>query len=225
MLFIKRLFLLSLFIPSLLFARGFDDDYDLSGSFKLAANLDFYQLEPVFGLRINKSFHVNCGLRFQIANGYSYTDEINNYTWEIYDESEEEDDDDQLIRKFFFTPSIEYKLCLIEQKNDFSTNYFNLFIEPGILFQPFAIDNFKLFRNGKSQQMHNFRGPDFFFNCQSGLEYIIDNDIAFSLGYEISNQDIYISRRNVVIEDVSLNDFLPKRKLSHSIFIGIKIYV
>lgn len=222
----KRLFLLSLFIPSLLFARGFDEDYDLSGSFKLAASLDFYQFEMVAGWRINKSFHVNCGLRYQVANRYSYNEDIHNYTWEIYDGDDNDEYDERLIRKLFFTPSIEYKLCLMERKKEFSVNHFNLFIEPGMLLQPFAIDKFYLIRNqDESKPIYNFRGPDLFFNCQAGLEYIIDKEISLIGGYEISNQDIYISRRKAVIDGVSLNDFLPKRKLSHSIFIGVKVYV
>jgi hypothetical protein len=223
MLFIKRLFILFLFIPSLLFARGYDEDYDYSGGLKLAANIDFYQLEPVIGWRINKSFHVNCGLRIQtIFRGYPSI-HASDYAWDI--------DDDSKIYKLFITPSLHYKLCLAERKKEGSTGYFNLFVEPGMLFQPFALDYFHFVRNRfnsniptESRRISNFKWSNLFFNCQSGLEYIVD-DISLFFGYEISNQDIYISRRNVVVEDISLNDFLPKRKLCHSIFIGIRVYL
>jgi len=224
MLFIKRLFLLFLLVPSLLFAKGYDEDYDYGAGIKLAVNTDFYQLEPVVGWRINKSFHINCGLRFQA--GYRGAPSINasDYAWDI-------DDENKKIFHFFITPSLQYKLCLVERKKEGSTGYVNLSVEPGMLFQPFAFDAFYFVRNRfsdtmpmESRKINNFRWLDLFFYFQAGLEYIVD-DGSFFIGYEISNQDIYIDRRNVVVENIPLNDFLPKRELCHSIFIGIRVFL
>ena len=219
----KQLFILLIFVPFHLFARGYNENYDWSGGFKLAANLNFYQFEPTFGWRINKSFHINCGLRLQtVLRAYPSLHALD-YSWEI-----EEDNDDDKPTNLFVVPSLQYKLCIVELKKEESTRYINLFIEPGLLIQPFVFDHFYLihnsFNNRSKQKVDNFDWAYLFFCTQFGLEYLFD-DGSFFIGYERSNQDFHIKRRNVVVEGESLNQFLPERKISQSVFIGVRVYM
>ncbi len=227
MLFMKWSFILLIFVPSCLFAKGYNEDYDYSGGFKFSANMNFYQLEPTIGWRINKSFHINCGLRFQtILRAYPSVHSLN-YSWEI----ENEDNDNRSIN-FFVAPSLQYKLCIVEQKKEKYTRYFNLFLEPGLLIQPFVFDHFYVVHNNPNnrykqidkRRIDNFKWAYLFFNSQIGLEYLI-NDGSFFIGYELNNQDFYIKRRNIVVEGEELNQFFPKKEMCQSIFIGLRVYM
>lgn len=64
------------------------------------------------------------------------------------------------------------------------------------------------------------RGTWCFWNLKNSIT--VSNDhVSFSLGYSISNFDIYSIRRNIVVEGVSFHQFYPKKEYTHCVFAGI----
>lgn len=64
------------------------------------------------------------------------------------------------------------------------------------------------------------RGAWCFWNLKNSIT--VSNDhLTFSLGYSVSNFDIYSLRRNMVVEGVSFHQFYPKKEYTHCVFAGI----
>lgn len=70
----------------------------------------------------------------------------------------------------------------------------------------------------KSKYKSTNKGEWIFWSVKGGVNLSF-NDIAIGLGYGISNLDIYSSRRIINVENVSLSDFYPERRMTHSLFL------
>lgn len=72
--------------------------------------------------------------------------------------------------------------------------------------------------DSKSIYKSTSKGKWLFWNVKGGINLSLHNS-AIVLGYGISNLDIYSSRRFINVENVSLSDFYPEKKMTHSLFI------
>lgn len=74
--------------------------------------------------------------------------------------------------------------------------------------------------DSKSIYRSTCKGKWVFWNFKGGIS-LSAHDSALVLGYGISNLDIYSSRRFINIENVSLSDFYPEGKRTHSLFVSL----
>lgn len=74
--------------------------------------------------------------------------------------------------------------------------------------------------DSKSIYKSTSKGKWVFWNFKGGVS-LRAHDSALLLGYGISNLDIYSSRRFINVENVSLSDFYPRKKITHSLFVSL----
>jgi len=181
-----------------------------------------YQIDAETGYKMNRYLTLSLNYRFQSirTNGGYYGDSNMNYEWRI---------DDIDLNNLLLIPSLRFSLPIIEKNNI----CWSFIIEPGMMIQPLTSESFnirydaigkpykgKLTWAGKAKG--DFKLARFYwqnkFAIQCGSE-----DVAFFVGYEFSNQDVYSKRRTVEVDGVSLDNYLPpKTKLYNSIFIGCR---
>lgn len=70
----------------------------------------------------------------------------------------------------------------------------------------------------KSKYKSTNKGEWIFWSVKGGVNLSF-TDIAIGVGYGISNLDIYSSRRFINVENVSLSDFYPEKRMPHSLFL------
>ncbi|MDL2277747.1 hypothetical protein LJC57_04065 [Parabacteroides sp. OttesenSCG-928-G07] len=100
-------------------------------------------------------------------------------------------------------------------------------IEPGIyvvaipderISVPFyAEEDINMINPTHRKHIDNEGGQSAAWHMKNYIEIRVDN-MLFSVGYVLSNFDVYSSRRHIKIEEYSLNQLLPDKKLSFTTF-------
>jgi hypothetical protein len=93
-------------------------------------------------------------------------------------------------------------------------------MEPGIILQIphtcVGIDYYNLL-NQDYKTVSTNKGNCCYWDVKTLIRMSFD-DVAISLGYSLSNLDIYSSYRHLSTEGVSFEKFYPDKKLTHSAF-------
>ncbi|MDR0836294.1 MAG: hypothetical protein LBN11_06945 [Tannerella sp.] len=132
--------------------------------------------------------------------------------------------DNWRVRKLLIRPAMKIRFPILKEAQK-PVLWFNM--EPGLLFVPFPNETLTvtyshsdLFSPGRYKKIHNHKGDILYGQINNSIS--LDLDIfQLSLGYSISNYDLYGGRRNIVVDGASINSLIPKRHLTHSIFVSI----
>ena len=68
--------------------------------------------------------------------------------------------------------------------------------------------------------VHTSKGTWYAFDCKLGLSVDV-GDMSIWTGYKFSTLDTYAMRRNLVYDNVRFNDFYPKKKCMHGVFLAV----
>lgn len=77
--------------------------------------------------------------------------------------------------------------------------------------------------DSKLKYISTNKGDYFFWSAKGGVTLRAYNS-ALTIGYGISNLDIYSSRRNLNIEKKSFSEFYPPKKMTHSLFLSLNYF-
>ncbi len=191
-----------------------------------AINERGYLIDVETGYKLNSHLTISLNYRFQtIKTGGYYGDYNKNYEWRI---------DDIDLLNLFLIPSLRFSVPILKENNRF----WSLYIEPGIMIQPLTYEVFDVTYQAiqkpyKGQTVWTGRAKGDFklarfywqnkFAIQCGSRAGAGGIFA---GFELSNQDVYSKRRSVIVDGVSLDNYLPtKTKRYNSIFIGYRGYL
>lgn len=136
-------------------------------------------------------------------------------------------DDDNGSHLFAFRPSLQFASpsIWIGKDKDYAL-YFS--VSPGLTIplqanREFNIEYFPnhagTWRASKTEHIKSKGAPGVFYHIKSALSLEIDDNIFLSIGYTISNFDLYSGSRNMVIEGEKLE--LEKHRLMYSFSISM----
>lgn len=136
-------------------------------------------------------------------------------------------DDYANIINILFRPAITLQTPIAWLNKDRDTGL-SFKVEPGLYMALSQNDNLPIEYRDKSRgyalvdikNVSNTNGNWLFWNVTSAVSLHVDQFIL-SAGYRVSNFDIYSTRRNIIIDNTRLNTKLPKRVLTHSVFLAI----
>lgn len=124
------------------------------------------------------------------------------------------------ITKLYFTPSLLFYSPYIINREKFKVS---LMVEPGLLLiiphSGVYIKHVNSITNdSKTTYISTNQGDWCFWNVKTGIDFKF-NECSITLGYGISNLDIYSSRRHLQVSKTLLGKFYPKKDLTHSLFL------
>ncbi|RYT49936.1 hypothetical protein EAJ08_05100 [Bacteroides salyersiae] len=223
---VKKLFLLSLLFLSptiLLFAQ----DDRAKGIVSIAAGLnnnESWEVEPSVTYYFSKYIGGTLGLNVTSQYnqvGFSGTIAGNNRIyWSI-------EDDEANVAKFLLHPAISLRTPVLWLDKDHETGL-TIQIEPGIYIALPVNDQITVNYRDKersstiigSKSISNTKGECIFWNIRGSISLNLDR-FVLSTGYTISNFDIYSGRRNIVVENLKLEQKLPVREYTYSFFVSL----
>lgn len=217
----KALFTTMLALSALSIAKA-DDDHEFIFSLKGGASYIpvTADAEINMGVFLTKNLSANLGIRFQETGEEYISGEKLSYEWSF----------NERIYNMLFPLSIRGILPICKNEK----RAWQLIAEPGAIFQLFPTDNFTAefygYKDGKlgtwyENCSYTHDNIYVFWSCKFGMELQLKNSLAFSLGYEMNNQDPYKKRRKTVFEDVEFNNKIDKRKqLYHYAFVTLSYY-
>jgi len=203
----KLTFLLFILISNFLIAQT-DKGYDIELKYMGYRQISQLDLEANYNIFKYIGIGLGVGLQSDIHHsiyGGNLPDNKNT-AWEISENSEH-------VSNLILRPSVRFRTPSIK----FLRNTISLFITPGLIIYPFNGDKINIeytsvTGNNQLQTLTksyntNFFPMRFYRSVQCGFEYRFE-DLCIVGGYELSNQDIYSRRRNMVFENIKLNDYL-----------------
>ena len=213
---------LILFFPIFVHAQSSKSFFtaDLYGGIYLN-NEQAWQIEPSVSWIFHKYFGVSFGV--EITRQYNQPGRqtvIGGHEAELVDNEKD-------IGWVIFKPSFTVKTPAIWKNQDNSCRLWAQ-IEPGVsLACPFRNSltyEIKNVSGGVGQTVDYRRFPNkdlrwFYWNARASVCFSVDR-IVLRTGYYISNLDYYSGRRNVVQEN-GVKFHVPKKELSHSIFLSV----
>lgn len=223
---VNKLFLLTVLFLSptvLLFAQ----DDRAKGIVSIAAGLnnnESWEVEPSVTYYFSKYIGVTLGLNVTSQYnqvGFSGTIAGNSRIyWSI-------EDDETNVAKFLLHPAISLRTPILWLDKDHETGL-TIQIEPGMYIALPVNDQITVNYRDKernstiidSKRVSNTKGECVFWNVRGSISLNIDR-FVLSTGYSISNFDIYSGRRNIVVENLKLDQKLPIREYTYSFFISL----
>lgn len=179
-----------------------------------------YDVRFSYSHLINKYIGVGgtFGIYKQWYNNYVPRGDIKSGKWSGWQLS----DSDKKMQKVYIEPILLFKTPTLIHLGAWKIS---LQTEPGIIVQvPYTfvdidyIDRNTLEPYTKGRSAH---ASDWcFWDLRTMLRFSSD-DVSISIGYGISNLDIYSSCRSMNVEGTSFNSIFPSKKLNHSIFIKL----
>lgn len=148
--------------------------------------------------------------------------ENNNQEWDYWRLSEK----DSKPQNIYLEPSLSINSPAIAQVGSWS---FKLGVDLGVMFQlPFTLVSVK-YINTTTQKSHqkNIYTSDmqwFFGDIRPAIRVENKGGIFVDFGYGLSDFDIYSSYRKIKIQEKTLNDFYPKKKLNNTFFLKVGGY-
>lgn len=221
-----RIFFIILFLAFTTFSYGQKED-QTKGIVSITAGLNSnqsWEIEPSITYYFCQYIGGTLGLSVMSQyNQVGYSGPVmsnNRIYWSI-------DDNEADVAKFLLRPAISLRTPILWLDKDHDTGL-TVQIEPGISIALPVNDhvtvNYRDEDHGSgivgSKSLSNTKGDWFFWNLRGSISLNIDRFIL-STGYSISNFDIYSGRRNIVIENMILNQKLPVREYTYSFFISI----
>lgn len=198
------------------------DDNEFASAVKGSTNFKSDYLGLEFGIFINERFLVDLGVRLNgVRNADFYSERLRQKNMKVSNDK---------LYNWLFPVSLQIRQDLLKKE----TNKLVCFMEPGVVFQPFSSDRFKIIKEEvvegflqetKSYHTRNFHWLYVYANCQFGLQYVVDEDFALCLGYEITTQDPYKKRRGTVYDGVCFGDYMPEKKtFNHLVFVSLHAF-
>ncbi len=179
-----------------------------------------YDMRLSYSHSINKYIGVGgaFGMYKQWHNNYLPEGDIKSGKWSSWQLS----DSDNKMQKVYIEPTLSFKTPTLIH---FGSWEMALQTEPGIMMQiPYTfVDINYIDRNTMRSyvKIKSTHAADWcFWDLRTMLRFSSDNTFI-SVGYGISNLDIYSSCRPMNVEGTSFNSVYPSKKLNHSIFIKI----
>lgn len=222
---VNKLFLLAvLFLfPAVLFAQ----DDRAKGIVSIAAGLnnnESWEVEPsvtyYFSKYIGGTLGLNVTSQYNQA-GFSGTISGNNRIyWSI-------EDDEANVAKFLLHPGISLRTPVLWLDKDHETGL-TIQIEPGLYMALPVNDRVTVNYRDKehnsaiidSKRVSNTKGGCIFWNMRGSISLNMDR-FVLATGYSISNFDIYSGRRNIVVENLKLDEKLPIKEYTYSFFLSL----
>ena len=193
---------------------------DLYGGIYLN-NEQAWQIEPSASWNFHKYFGVNFGVEFtRQYNQPVRQTVINGHEAELVD-------NERNTGWIIFKPSLSIKSPAIWKNPDNSCRLWAQ-LEPGISlgcpFQNSLTYGIRKFSGGTSQTVDYRKYPNkglrwFYWNARASVCFSVDR-FVFRAGYYFSNLDYYSGRRNVTLDNGN-KYYVPKKELSHSIFLSV----
>ncbi len=178
-------------------------------------------LEPSVSWHFHKYFGIGAGMELTSQyNKPSRTTVIDGHEAELVD-------NERNVGWIIFKPHVIFKSPTVWKSSDVLMRIW-VQAEPGIsLACPFHNSltyEIKKFQGNVSQIIDYIKFPNkdlkwFYWNARISVNFAIDRFII-GAGYYISDLDYYSSRRNVVLAN-GQKFYVPKRELSHSIFLSL----
>lgn len=223
---VNKLFLLTvLFLSPTVWLFAQDDR--AKGIVSIAAGLNnnqSWEVEPSVTYYFSKYIGVTLGLNVTSQYnqvGFSGTIAGNSRIyWSI-------EDDEANVAKFLLHPAISLRTPILWLDKDHETGL-TIQIEPGMYIALPVNDQITVNYRDKernstiidSKRVSNTKGECVFWNVRGSISLNIDR-FVLSTGYSISNLDIYSGRRNIVVENLKLDQKLPIREYTYSFFISL----
>lgn len=222
---VSKLFFLTglfLFPTVLLYAR----DDRTKGLFSIVAGLnnnESWELEPSVTYYFNK--YIGGSLGLNLTSQYNQVDFSgaipgnNRIYWSI-------EDDDANVAQILLHPAISFRIPVwIDEDQETGLA---IQIEPGMYMALLVNDKVTVkYRDREHnsaiidlKRIANTKGDYIFWNIRGSVSLNVDRFIL-SAGYSISNFDIYSGRRNIVIENMKLDQELPAKVYTHTVFISL----
>lgn len=193
------------------------------------------------GLNNNQSWEVEPSVTYYFCKflgatlGLNVTNQYNQvgYSGSVIGNSElywEIEDGDANVAKFLIRPAISLRTPVLWLNKDHDTGL-TIGIEPGLFVALPSNDeitvNYRDKAHGSiiigSKRLSNTKGDWLFWNLRGIISLNVDRFII-STGYSISNFDIYSGRRNIIVENMKLNNKLPIREYTYSSFLSLGYY-
>lgn len=133
-------------------------------------------------------------------------------------------DDDQRQSNFYIEPFLSFSTPALMK---WQKGTFNLEVNTGLMLQLPYQSAQVVYANSFTQQ-HDFHSisthkGDWLNGDFRFLFNVNVNPVQFSLGYSLSTLDLYSGYRKMSVEGISFDNFYPKKKLTHSIFLRFGI--
>lgn len=224
---VRKLFFLTVFfLFSTVLLYGQDDERT-KVIVSIAAGLnnnESWEVEPSVSYYLNRYIGGTLGLNVTSQYnqaGFSGTISGNNRVyWSI-------EDDEANVAKFLLHPGISLRTPVLWLDKDQTTGL-AIQIEPGLYIALPVNDQVTVNYRDKdhnstiidSKRISNTKGDCIFWNIRGSISLNVDR-FVLSTGYSISNFDIYSGRRNIVVDNLKLDQMLPTREYTHTFFISL----
>lgn len=222
----RLFFFIVLFLSSTVLLYGQNEER-FKGIVSLAAGLnnnDSWELEPsvtyYFSKYVGGTFGLNITNQYNQAGFSGVIPGNDRKYWSI-------EDSDANITKFLLHPGICLRTPVLWLDKDHDTR-FTFQIEPGLLIALPVNDRVTVNYRDKEhnstiidcKRISNTKGDCIFWSLRGSISLHVD-PLILSTGYSISNFDVYSGRRNMVVENIKLNQKLPMREYTYSFFISL----
>lgn len=192
------------------------------------AGLSAYGSEPTYNLELSYSYFFlpNIG----VTGGIEYIDNYDRYggfSTEINGRKCEIKDEDARIQKFSFNFLASFKTPIVwlNRKHESGLIYH---CDPGICISIpwndrvslWEIDQQHPFLEEVTHTVNNHNGQVMSWKVRNRISYRIP-DAEVSIGYTISNFDLFGGRRNMKINNRPLWHDLPSHKFTHTVFVSV----
>lgn len=224
---VRKLFFLTvlfLFSPVLLYSQDYERAKVIVSATAGLNNNESWEVEPSVSYYLNKYIGGTLGLNVTSQYnqaGFSGTIPGNNRIyWSI-------EDDEANVTKFLLHPAISLRTPVLWLDKDQVTGL-AIQIDPGLYIALPVNDQITVNYRDKSynstivdsKRLSNTKGGYIFWNIRGSISLNIDR-FVLSTGYSISNFDIYSGRRNIVVENLKLDEKLPIREYTYAFFISM----
>lgn len=224
-----RFFFIAFFLFLAMFSYGQEEETP-KGIVSISAGLNnnqSWEVEPSVSYYFCKYLGATLGLN--VTNQYNQV----GYVGSVIGNSElywEIEDGDANVAKFLIRPAISLRTPVLWLNKDHDTGL-TIGIEPGLFvalpYNDQITVNYRDKAHGSiivdSKRLSNTKGDWLFWNLRGIISLNVDRFII-STGYSISNFDIYSGRRNIIVENMKLNNKLPIREYTYSSFLSLGYY-
>jgi hypothetical protein len=207
-------------LPFLCIAQE-DDSKLYKHEFQIMAGTNSQQaaeLEPAYSYMFSSNIGIIAGLNFMMQlfdNVHPLTDNL--FHWQATQER---------VLAIQFRPALRFRFPLLREGNN---NILLLNIEPGVFInlQPnetlrFAyVNEYRPYLPPSGHKSIKNSGGEIISYQGKGYLSVDFDSFQLSLGYAFSNFDIYTGRRNIVIDNESMNKKLWKKRPTNSVFITL----